>query len=385
MRWPLLRPARSLVAQRCASSLDVPKPPAPSLLLPKPPPSGFWVEEGVRGAVEWDRRRGPPMVWHPDYSIPWPSNHRFAMLKFDDLRLECVRSGLVASERAFFSPDDERGNARLDAAILAAHDEAYVAAVTDGSLDAKLWRRIGFVQRPDHEALMRRTRLEVAGTLKSAELARVHGMAVHLAGGTHHAHRAYGAGYTIFNDLAIAALDHAKRGGGEVLVVDVDVHQGDGTADILGHRLPDGATTWSLHCGENYPFGFNKLLDYLGHDRSTVDTALPRGAGDADVLAAVEDVLPRLLDDVRPTLVLFDAGADAHEVDALGHFNLTDAGVARRDRAVLEACAARDVPVVTVIGGGYDKDRRRLAKRHCSICHTAAQVWTERCMMGADR
>lgn len=316
------------------------------------------------------------MVWHPDYSVPWPSNHRFAMWKFDDLRLECVRSGLVPSERAFFSPRDEAGDGELDAAILAAHDATYVADVTAGALEATLWRRVGFVQAPDHARLMRRTRLEVAGTLAAADLARTHGLCAHLAGGTHHAHRSYGAGYTIFNDLAVAALDHARRRLGPVVVVDLDVHQGDGTAEILaGER---GITTWSMHCAENYPFGFDeKFAPYLGGDASTIDTGLPRGAGDEEVLAALDDVLPRLLDDAAPTLVLFDAGADAHAVDGLGHLELTDAGVRSRDEYVLRACADRGIPCVTVIGGGYDRDRERLARRHASVCWSAATIWRD--------
>ncbi|KAH8054452.1 protein deacetylase [Aureococcus anophagefferens] len=342
---PLARLLRSAAVTRCASTSPTPAP-APTLICPAPPPAGFFQADGSRGTVEWDRRT-PPMVWHPDYSVPWPSNHRFAMWKFDDLRLECVRSGLVPSERAFFSPRDEAGDEELDAAILAAHDATYVADVTTGTLEATLWRRVGFVQAPDHARLMRRTRLEVAGTLAAADLARTHGLCAHLAGGTHHAHRRYGAGYTIFNDLAVAALDHARRRLGPVVVVDLDVHQGGGTAEILaGER---GITTWSMHCAENYPSASTK------------------------VLAALDDVLPRLLDDVAPTLVLFDAGADAHAVDGLGHLELTDAGVRNRDG---RACADRGIPAsrssaaATTATGNVGAAAR-------VVCWSAATIWRD--------
>ena len=128
----------------------------------------------------------------------------------------------------------------------------------------------------------------------------------------------------------------------------------------------------------NFPFGFSeKHAPHLGKDRSSLDTALERGSGDAEMLEAISENLPGILDAFEPTLVLYDAGADAHEVDGLGHLELSDAGMLARDTAVLRECASRSIPVATVIGGGYDRDRGRLAKRHATIFHAAQAVWRQ--------
>ncbi|KAJ1456954.1 putative histone deacetylase family protein [Pelagophyceae sp. CCMP2097] len=314
------------------------------------------------------------MVSHAGYSIPWPQNHRFPMWKFDDLRAAAVEAGLVETNE-FFSPDD---GAALDVALARAHGADYLAGVMDNTLPDALWRRIGFTQRPDHGALMRRTRLECAGTLLAARLAQEHGMACNLGGGTHHAHHDAGAGYTIINDLAAAALDHlAKTLANRALVIDLDVHQGDGTAEIL--RSEERAFTLSVHCGDNYPFGFNKkAAPYLGDDRSDLDVALPGGAGDEECLAALREHVPRVLDTFRPSLVIYDAGVDAHADDALGRLQLSSEGLLKRDLFILQECVDRGIPVATVIGGGYDSNRDRLAARHLVVLQAATQVWRQR-------
>ena len=212
------------------------------VIVPAPAPPGY---SSVTAGAAWTRR-APPFVWHPELSIPWPVTHRFAMWKFDDLRRELVAAGLVTSETELFAPKDEAGNRVLDEAIRRAHSQEYISAIENNTLEVSLWRRIGFVARPDHALLMRRTRLEIAGTLRARDLALKHGLACHLGGGTHHAHRTYGSGYTIYNDLAVAALDTCVDPTARVLIVDLDVHQGDGTAQILeGH---DRCFTWSVHC-----------------------------------------------------------------------------------------------------------------------------------------
>ena len=138
-----------------------------------------------------------------------------------------MEAGLVTSEVEFFAPKDEANNSVLDEAIRRAHAQDYISAIENNTLEISLWRRIGFVARPDHALLMRRTRLEIAGTLRARDLALKHGLACHLGGGTHHAHRSYGSGYTIYNDLAVAALHEVARDeGARVLVADLDVHQG---------------------------------------------------------------------------------------------------------------------------------------------------------------
>ena len=359
---------RAVVAARCSRLFAT----QAEMILPKPAPPGY--SSAAAGAA-WTRQ-APPFVWHPELSIPWPVTHRFAMWKFDDLRRELVEAGLVTSETELFAPKDEANNSVLDEAIRRAHSQEYISAIESNTLEVSLWRRVGFVARPDHALLMRRTRLEIAGTLRARDLALKHGVACHLGGGTHHAHRSYGSGYTIYNDLAVTALDTCVDPEARVLVVDLDVHQGDGTAQILqGH---DRCFTWSVHCEVNFPFGFSeKHAPHLGKDRSSLDTALMRGAGDGDMLDAISGNLPTVLDAFEPTLVLYDAGADAHAVDGLGHLELSDAGMLARDTAVLRECASRSIPVATVIGGGYDRDRGRLAKRHATIFHAARAVWRQ--------
>jgi len=229
---------RAVAAARCSRLFAT----QAEMIQPAPAPPGY--SSAAAGAA-WTRQ-APPFVWHPDLSIPWPVTHRFAMWKFDDLRRELVAAGLVTSETELFAPKDEANNSVLDEAIRRAHSQEYVTAIENNTLDTSLWRRVGFVARPDHALLMRRTRLEIAGTLRARDLALKHGLACHLGGGTHHAHRTYGSGYTLYNDLAVAALDTCVDPEARVLIVDLDVHQGDGTAQILeGH---DRCYTWSVHC-----------------------------------------------------------------------------------------------------------------------------------------
>ena len=315
--------------------------------------------------------RAPPLVYHPRYSCPWPAAHRFPMWKFADLFD-------VVQRQSWYSPALVHTPTPLpSSAFTAVHQEAYYRAFSAGALDDDAVRRIGFRGEIANPALIERTKLEVAGTVLATKLALRHGIACNCAGGTHHAHRTYGSGFTILNDLAVAAAWARREAGVErVAIIDLDVHQGDGTANILQDE--ERCFTWSVHCGVNFPFGFSeKHAPHLGKDRSSLDTALARGAGDAEMLDAVALHLPAIMDDFAPTLVLYDAGADAHAVDGLGHLEQTDAGMLARDTAVLRECARRAVPVATVIGGGYDRDRSRLAKRHAAVFHAARAVWRE--------
>ncbi|MBV7564984.1 histone deacetylase [Pseudomonas sp. sia0905] len=300
-----------------------------------------------------------PLIYHDDYSPPFPDGHRFPMEKFRLLRDHLVASGLTRDEellRPEICPAD----------ILAlCHCPAYIERYLSGELSHEDQRRLGLPWSPE---LARRTVRAVGGSLLAAEQALQHGLACHLAGGTHHAHYDYPAGFCIFNDLAVIArylLESGKTG--RVLIFDCDVHQGDGTARLL-EDVPD-AITVSLHCEQNYP---------ARKASSDWDIPLPRGMGDADYLKVVDDTLGYLLALYQPDIVLYDAGVDVHKDDALGYLQLTDAGVAARDEAVLNHCLGRDIPVVGVIGGGYSKDRHALARRHGILHHSAARVWQQR-------
>lgn len=239
-----------------------------------------------------------------------------------------------------------------------AHDPAYVAAYCDGTIDPLLMRRIGF---PWSASLANRTRVALGGSVLAARLALEHGLACSLAGGTHHAHREAGSGFCIFNDLAVATNVLLAEGlVRRVLIVDLDVHQGDGSAQILANE--ERAFTFSMHCAANFPFH---------KQQSDLDVELPVGMEDDAYLAKLASVLPDLLDAQRPDLVLYDAGVDPHRDDRLGKLCLTDAGLHRRDTCVLGETLRRGIPTACVIGGGYDSDHLRLACRH-SILHRAA-------------
>jgi len=299
-----------------------------------------------------------PLVYHDEYSPPFPVDHRFPMEKFRLLHDHLIETGLTRDE-ALQRPEP------CPAEILAlAHDPAYVERYCSGALSREELRRLGLPWSP---ALARRTLLAVGGSLLAAELALTHGLACHLAGGTHHAHYDHPSGFCIFNDLAVIARYLLASGRiGRVLIFDCDVHQGDGTARILADT-PD-AITVSLHCEQNFP---------VHKASSDWDIGLPRGMGDAAYLKTVDETLNYLLPLYQPDLVLYDAGVDVHRDDALGHLALSDAGLAARDDAVLRHCLEREIPVLGVIGGGYDPDRAALARRHGILHHRAAHLWQE--------
>jgi len=297
-----------------------------------------------------------PLVYHDDYSPPFPAAHRFPMEKFRLLRDHLIDSGLTC-EAALLRPQP------CPREVLAlAHERAYIERFLSGDLAREEQRRLGL---PWSEALARRTVRAVGGTLLAAELALQHGLACHLAGGTHHAHYDFASGYCIFNDLAVTSRYLLESGQVDrVLIVDCDVHQGDGTARILADT-PE-AITLSLHCEQNFP---------AHKAQSDWDIPLPKGLGDADYLKVLEDALNYLLPLYQPDLVIYDAGVDVHRDDTLGLLNLSDQGLAMRDSAVIEHCLGRDIPVVGVIGGGYDKDRALLARRHAQLHFSAAKAW----------
>ena len=300
-----------------------------------------------------------PLVYHDDYSPPFPAGHRFPMEKFRLLRDHLVASGLVSDaelQRPELCPTE---------VLALAHCPAYIRRYMSGELAYADQRRLGL---PWSAALAQRTVRAVGGSLLAAELALQHGLACHLAGGTHHAHYDFPAGFCIFNDLAVIARYLLAAGRAQrVLIFDCDVHQGDGTARLLAD-CPE-AITVSLHCEQNFP---------ARKAESDWDIPLPRGMGDDTYLKVVDDALNYLLPLYQPDIVLYDAGVDVHRDDALGYLQLTDAGLAARDQAVIQHCLGRDIPVMGVIGGGYDRDRAALARRHGILHHSAAKVWSER-------
>jgi acetoin utilization deacetylase AcuC-like enzyme len=240
------------------------------------------------------------------------------------------------------------------------HGRPYHQAFARGELTVEATRRIGL---PATTPLVRRSWLAVGGTVLTARLALEHGLACHLAGGTHHAFPDYGSGFCIFNDVAIAARVLLAEGRvRQLLVVDLDVHQGDGTAAIFAGD--PRVFTFSAHAASNFP---------LRKQHSDLDLPLDDGLEDEAYLRAIGAVLPDLLDQLRPDLVLYNAGVDPHRGDRLGRLCLSDLGLLQRDRLVLEACLRRGCPVATVIGGGYD-DLPALVERHGLVFRAAAET-----------
>ena len=331
-----------------------------------------------------------PIVYHERYSFPdWPPAHSFPMDKFERLAhavmttsaktlpgISTLSRPLVQKPSDLFRPYDF---CDIPRAWLAEPTGPIRGGFLDRFLNARLTheekRRIGFREQTDRPELIERTVLEVGGTILTAQLALRYGLASNLAGGTHHAHSAMGAGYTILNDLAVASKFVTAAGGGEfgkpvdrVLVVDCDVHQGDGTAKFGGDGdgLSGKLFTLSIHCASNYP----QLKA-----NSTYDIGLEDGIRDDEYMEILEESVTAALNEVNPDLVLYDAGVDIYQEDKLGRLNISEAGIRRRDRWVLDTCASRNIPVAAVIGGGYDKDVDALARRHAIVHEECAYVW----------
>lgn len=294
------------------------------------------------------------VVHHPAFVADLPAGHRFPMGKFGRLAEVLVDDGIVAPGGFHVPAEAPRSWLTL------VHDDAYVDAVLAAAVPARIVREIGL---PVDASVARRARTATAGTVLTARLALEHGIACNTAGGSHHARRAQGAGFCIFNDVAVAARVLLADGvEPPILVIDCDVHQGDGTADIF--RDDPAVFTLSIHGERNYPV--RKLPGDL-------DIGLPDGMTDGAYLDRLADSLPALLDRLRPSLVFYNAGVDPHAEDRLGRMALTDLGLAIRDRTVIGEVRRRGIPLAGVIGGGYMADIDRLARRHATLHRVAAE------------
>jgi acetoin utilization deacetylase AcuC-like enzyme len=296
-----------------------------------------------------------PVVHHPAYVAPMPAGHRFPMGKFGRLMALLLADGVV-------QPDEvHRPEPAAPEALALAHDAAYVAAVLSGTLEAAAVRRIGLPITPE---VALRSRAANGGTLLAARLALEHGLACNTAGGSHHAFAGHGSGFCVFNDVAVAARVLLAEGAiARALVVDLDVHQGDGTAAICADE--PRVFTFSMHCRTNFP---------LHKQTSDLDLALEPGLADEAYLALLADHLPGLLEQVRPDLVFYNAGVDPHVDDKLGRLALSEEGLWRRERYVLATCRAAGVPVAGVIGGGYAPDLEQLARLHAILPRVARDL-----------
>jgi len=303
---------------------------------------------------------GLPIVHHEGYEAPLPEGHRFPMAKFTHVFQYLVQDSVVQNNKQVFKPNHCSWET-----LRLVHTKEYLERLATLNLTEKEIRRIGL---PLTEEVISRCRYETGGTLLAAKLAMKYGVACSTAGGTHHAYSDFGTGFCVLNDLAVTAkYSCMKMQTKKVLIIDLDVHQGDGTADIC--KELDNIYTFSMHCDKNFPF--RKQL-------SDLDVALKSGLDGEEYLNQLKYYLPSVLDSFKPSLVLYDAGVDPHIYDALGKLKLTDNDLFARDLYVLtEVCIKRKIPCATVIGGGYSRDIRVLAKRH-TIVHKAANfVWNK--------
>jgi acetoin utilization deacetylase AcuC-like enzyme len=298
--------------------------------------------------------RSAPIVHHPAYAAQLAPDHRFPMGKFAALAAHLESAGLVG-------PDGFHVPAPASFAHLClAHDGDYVRAVLDQTLSPAQERRIGF---PVNSSIAQRAMFATGGTLLTARLALIHGVACNTAGGSHHAARAGGAGFCVFNDVAVACLTLlAERAVERILIIDLDVHQGDGTADIV--RDEPRVFCLSVHCEQNFPT--RKVAGDL-------DVGLMKGAGDDEYLAALAPALDIAFARARPQLVFFNAGVDPHSDDELGLLALTDVGLLMREQMVFAAARAHGAALAGVIGGGYNRDVQKLARRHAILHCVAAE------------
>jgi acetoin utilization deacetylase AcuC-like enzyme len=294
------------------------------------------------------------LIYYTDHFVlPLPPGHRFPMRKYADLR---ARVAAVAPALLRVPP------AATDAELARAHDTAYVAAATQGALDERAQKRIGFPWSP---AMIERSRRSAGATVAACRSALASGCGINLAGGTHHAHREYGEGFCVFNDAAVAARAMQAEGlASRVLVVDLDVHQGDGTAAIFADDA--SVFTLSMHGRNNFPF--------RKHD-SDLDVELDDGTGDASYLAALDVSLTRALERARPDLAIYLAGADPYHADRLGKLALTKAGLLARDRRVLTSLRAAGIPVAIAMAGGYADDIADIVDIHYATVMLALEFW----------
>ncbi|QTD57882.1 histone deacetylase family protein [Parasphingorhabdus cellanae] len=291
------------------------------------------------------------IVHHSDYVAPPPTRGSFA---FDKYRLVMEAVKELSDKHMVHAP-----HAMERHWLEAVHDPDYVDQVLSATVPYEKERRIGF---PVSAEIAQRVRFTSGGTWLAAKLALEFGYAANSAGGSHHALADTGAGYCVFNDLAVSANRLIAEGGvGRILILDLDVHQGDGTASLLAGR--SDIMTVSVHAEKNFP---------VRKARSTLDIGLEDGIDDAGYLELLSSHIPMILDDFSPDLLLYQAGVDPHRDDRLGRLGLTDEGLVARERYVIRQVRGRNIPVASALGGGYGHDHIAVAKRHALSMLTMA-------------
>ena len=300
-----------------------------------------------------------PLVFHPIYSqLNLAKNHRFPIEKYKALHQ--AASLKHQSLIDFFSPSAPVSLEQL----LTVHDASYVTSFLDGSIDPKAMKRIGF---PWSQQFVDRTRLAVAGTIKTGFLAAEHGIAINCTGGYHHAHPDFGSGFCVFNDLVLTAKSLMAQGvANRVLIFDCDVHQGDGTAVCAqdDHNI----FSLSIHCEKNFP---------PRKQQSDWDIGLEKHLSDQAFIDQMELTFTTAVSSFKPDFIIYDAGVDIHVDDDLGLLDITTDGIYRRDKYVIEQAKSLNIPVMAVIGGGYQRDITALTEVHMQLINAAVNTFCQ--------
>ena len=298
-----------------------------------------------------------PIAYDPIYRLPLPENHRFPMEKYELLPQQLLLEG-TCEPSDFFTP--------IKVAIenvLRIHNKEYVTRLINLNLNTREIRNIGF---PLTKKLVERELIIAGGTIMGCEKALKKGIAMNIAGGTHHAFQDRGEAFCLLNDQAIAAqclLDQKKAS--QILILDLDVHQGNGTAAIFESNTK--IFTLSVHGAKNYPFR---------KEKSDLDIALEDDAGDKKYLDKIKKIIPALIDNIKPDFIFYLSGVDVLGTDKLGRLNLTIEGCKERDTFVLKQCNDRNIPLQCSMGGGYSKDIKVIIEAHANTYRAAKTIYT---------
>ena len=296
------------------------------------------------------------IAWSQEYAHALPEGHRFPMLKYDLLPEQLLYEGTI-TEANIFHPEP-----LAEKYIVSTHEETYWQRLVNLQLTSSEIRKTGF---PLSKELVEREIIIMQGTVQAALFALEFGIGMNVAGGTHHAFTNRGEGFCLLNDIAIAAnylLQYKNIH--KVLVVDLDVHQGNGTAQIFAQE--PRVFTFSMHSGHNYPFH---------KEKSDLDISLPDGTEDAAYLQILKETLPKLLEEVQPQFVFYQSGVDILATDKLGRLKVSTAGCKERDRLVLETCKRHQLPVAVSMGGGYSPKIAHIVEAHANTFRLAQYMY----------
>ncbi len=296
------------------------------------------------------------IAYHPIYTHPLPEGHRFPMLKYELLPKQLVHEG-TCEPNNFFEPEIPN-----DKYIVTVHDPEYFYDLLNIKISPKEARKIGF---PLSENLVERERIIVDGTMKGCEYALEYGIAMNIAGGTHHAYTNRGEAFCMLNDQAIGARYLQAKGlAKKILIVDLDVHQGNGTAEIFQNDA--SVFTCSMHGASNYPFK---------KEVSDLDIPLEKGTDDATYLSILKETLPKIIDNEKPDFIFYLSGVDIVATDKLGTLGMTVQGCKQRDELVLETCYRLQIPVQCSMGGGYSQEIKTIVDAHANTFRVAQQLF----------